>query len=86
MEQKPDFKDYFSEGRGEDGEKQDSEKIFGPLEFDEKTGRIIKGLPEGLTEKDIRIFIGPDGKKYAANPSEEVLEAEKFWKDDNLNL
>ena len=73
--------DYFKEGSREGMKHQNPEKIFGPIRRD-KNGKIIEGLPENLSEKDVRTFIGDDGKEYAANPSQEVLQAEKLWRDE----
>ncbi len=42
----------------------------------------INGLPEGISKKDILVFIGNDGKWYAQNPSPELLKEIRLWRTD----
>jgi hypothetical protein len=39
----------------------------------------IRGLPEGVGPKNVIVFIGPQGRWFAQNPSPELLEEIKLW-------
>ena len=42
----------------------------------------MKGLPEDVSNKDVLVFIGNDGKWYAQKPSPELLEEIRQWRTD----
>jgi hypothetical protein len=45
----------------------------------------IEGLPEGIKPKDVILFLGPEGKWLAQNPSPGLLEEIKKWRSDWSN-
>ncbi len=40
----------------------------------------ITGLPEGISPQDVILFLGPDNKWWAENPSPEILEEIRLWR------
>ena len=48
-----------------------------PVSFNEK-GRVV-GLPAGVSEKNVLVYIGGDGSWYAQNPPEELLKEIRQW-------
>ncbi|GEM_PF-5083520 len=42
----------------------------------------ILGLPQGVSQKDVVVFLGSDGKWYAQNPSPELMEEKRLWRSD----
>lgn len=44
-----------------------------------KNGEII-GLPEGVSVQDVILFLGPDKKWWAENPSPKILEEIRLWR------
>jgi hypothetical protein len=46
----------------------------------------IRGLPEGISKKNVLIFEGNDGKWYAQNPSPEFLKEIQLWRTDWKNI
>ncbi|MEK7542854.1 MAG: hypothetical protein AAB503_00920 [Patescibacteria group bacterium] len=48
-------------------------------------GDEIIGLPEGVSRKDVILFIENDGSWWAANPSPEVWEEIKMWRTDYMD-
>ncbi len=47
----------------------------------DKKGKIV-GLPTGVFEKDIIVFIGNDKKHYAQLPTPELIKERKMWRSD----
>ncbi len=45
-------------------------------------GGVVLGLPEGVSQKDVILFKGPEGNWWAQNPSEELLEEIRLWRTD----
>ncbi|MBI2628402.1 MAG: hypothetical protein HYW71_03235 [Candidatus Niyogibacteria bacterium] len=46
----------------------------------------ISGLPEGVSFEDVIIFLGPDKKWWAENPSPEILKEIRLWRSDWKDL
>ncbi len=46
-----------------------------------KNGEII-GLPEKVSVQDVILFLGPDKKWWAENPSPEILEEIRLWRGE----
>jgi hypothetical protein len=42
----------------------------------------INGLPEGISRKDVIVFLGNDGEWYAQYPSPELLKEMQLWRAD----
>ena len=42
----------------------------------------ILGLPPEVTNKDVIVFLGTDGKWWAQNPSPELLAEIRLWRSD----
>lgn len=51
-----------------------------PITYDER-GNIL-GLPPGVSERDVIVFIGNDGKKYAQISSPDLIEERAMWRSD----
>lgn len=48
-----------------------------PVTYDKK-GNLL-GLPPNISERDVIVFIGNDGRHYAQLSSPELIEEQRLW-------